>query len=239
MESRELKDARQIQYFNAKEDYSHAPEEGTREMAPLYPFVVSGGENTERYYFKHVSSLSTEYKFNVRPEYFGNESRYIEEFPPRIEDILSKNEGAKIFCVFDMDTIVKYKLEDKHQHFIESLKSKIASGQVTICESMPSFEFWLLLHFRDYEGLLKDYTEVSAVLAQYIKPCFADPTPKLKKLLKSEKYLKDSTWVKNLLKDDKLEQAIGRAKVCAQRIETGNEPQSYSNVFKAFEYQKE
>jgi hypothetical protein len=235
MESRELKDARQIQYFNAKEDYSHAPEEGTRKLAPLYPFVVSGGENTERYYFKYVTELS-KYKFNVRPEYFGNESAYTEVFPSIIEGILSKNVGAKVFCVFDMDTIVSNDQEEvKHQAFLNGLAQEIANGQVVICDSMPTFEFWLLLHFRDYEGLLKNYTEVSKVLASYIKPCFANPTIRLKKLLKSEKYLKDSTWVKNLLKDDKLEQAIDRAKVCAQRIESGSKAQSYSNVFKAFE----
>ena len=31
---------------------------GRREMRPLYPFVISGGKNTERYYFHHISETT-------------------------------------------------------------------------------------------------------------------------------------------------------------------------------------
>ena len=82
-------------------------------MFPLAPFIVSGGRNTERYYFVHVNDLSIKYRFNIRPKYFGDESAYTEVFPLRIKEILSKNTDAKIFCVFDMDTIYKYELEDE------------------------------------------------------------------------------------------------------------------------------
>ena len=86
------------------------PDEGVREIKPLFPFVVSGGKNTERYYFKHLTD-TTEYKFNVIPEYFGNEASYTEEFPNRINSILKDNADAKIFCVFDYDTIYKDKID--------------------------------------------------------------------------------------------------------------------------------
>jgi len=45
MESRELKASEQAHYF---EPVAQAGDigEGTREMHPLYPFVVSGGKNT-------------------------------------------------------------------------------------------------------------------------------------------------------------------------------------------------
>lgn len=52
-----------------------------------------------------------------------------------------------------MDTVVKYGLQNKHKDFVAALDSEINSGQVVLCESMPSFEFWLLLHFTDYEKL--------------------------------------------------------------------------------------
>ena len=110
-----------------------------------------------------------------------------------------KNADAKIFCVFDMDTVVKYGLQNKHKDFVAALDSEINSGQVVLCESMPSFEFWLLLHFTDYEGLLKNYSEVSNVLAPYLKPYFNCSTVSFKKLIKRDKYLKDSAWV-NLIK---------------------------------------
>jgi hypothetical protein len=144
-------------------------------------------------------------------------------------------DGIREICVFDMDTVVKYGLQSKHQAFVDGLSDEIAQGKVVLCDSMPSFEFWLLLHFVDYQGLLKDYPEVSQELAPYIKPYFEASSKGLKKLLKSEKYLQDSTWVKRLLEEGRLEQAVARAKACLQRTMAENASQSYSNVFKAFE----
>ena len=128
-----------------------------------------------------------------------------------------------------------FRSQDKHKAFVASLKTEIENGQVVLCDSMPSFEFWLLLHFVDYEGLLKDYSKVSQVLAPYIKPYFEDSTKGLKKLLKSEKYLQDSTWVKRLLEEGRIEQAVERAKECLARAMEKEELHSYSNVFKIFE----
>jgi hypothetical protein len=235
MANRELKRPQPAHYFKSSEEAKPDITDGTRDMFPLAPFVISGGRNTERYYFIHVNVLSAKYKFNIRPKYFGDESAYIEVFPMRIKEILSKNADAKVFCVFDMDTVVKYEQQAKHKAFVDSLSKEIESGQVVLCDSMPSFEFWLLLHFVDYEGLLKDYPEVSQVLAPYIKPYFEDSTKGLKKLLKSEKYLQDSAWVKRLLEEGRLGQAIERAKECIRRVASENGQQSYTNVFKAFE----
>ena len=96
VKSRELKKSEQVHYFAPVAPADDAGK-ATREMLPLAPFVVSGGRNTERYYFIHVNALSAKYKFNIRPEYFGDESAYTEVFPKRIAEILSKNADAKIF----------------------------------------------------------------------------------------------------------------------------------------------
>lgn len=136
MESRELKESEQAHYFASVAQVGDICE-GAKEMSPLYPFVVSGGKNTERYYFTHVSAMSNKYKFNIRPKYFGDESAYREVFPRRIAEILSKNADAKIFCVFDMDTVVNDGLQDKHEAFVAALSSEINSGRVVLCESMP------------------------------------------------------------------------------------------------------
>lgn len=141
----------------------------------------------------------------------------------------------RFFCVFDMDTVVKYGLQNKHKDFVAALDSEINSGQVVLCESMPSFEFWLLLHFTDYEGLLKNYSEVSNVLAPYLKPYFNSSTVSFKKLIKRDKYLKDSAWVKLLLEEGRLEDAVERAKVCLSREINESGEHSYTKVFKAFE----
>ena len=235
MASRELKDTHEAHYFAPSAPPPVEKDKGVRDMFPLAPFVISGGRNTERYYFIHVNDLSVKHKFNIRPKYFGDESAYMDVFPQRIEEILRKNADAKIFCVFDMDTVYKYGMMGRHKEFVASLGKEIESGQVVLCDSMPSFEFWLLLHFVDYNGLLKNYSEVSQELAPYIKPYFEESTKALKKLLKSEKYLQDSNWVRRLLDEGRLEQAVERAKACLSRALEKEDQHSYSNVFKIFE----
>lgn len=237
MEERELVgDIQQQQYFEAVSTLSPEKDEGTREMGPLYPFLISGGTNTERYYFTHIND-TTDYKFNIRPKYFADESNYTEAFPKRIKEILNANADAKLFCVFDWDTIYgdENKLK-KHEDFEKQFKTEISNGSVTICPSMPSIEYWFLLHFEDCTELLKDYYAVSNRLAPHIKSCFPDSSKGLKKLLKKEKYLKDPVWVKNLCSDRKLDTAIKRAEDNIEAAEkTGDlENQSYSYVYKVF-----
>ena len=114
-------DIEQQKHFEAAPAPSPEKDEGTRDMGPLYPFLISGGTNTERYYFTHVND-TTDYKFNIKPEYFGNESCYPEVFFERIRDILKKNIGAKVFCVFDLDTIFcNKKNQDRHKNFVENI----------------------------------------------------------------------------------------------------------------------
>ena len=151
---------------------------------------------------------------------------------------LSKNTDAKIYCVFDWDTI--YADETclkKHDAFVEEFVDEIKNGTVVICHSMPSIEYWFLLHFEENcTELLKDYSAVSMRLAPHIKPCFSDSTPKLKKLLKMEKYLKDSTWVKNLIDNGRLEKATKYAEsnINAAQANDDLENQSFSYVYKIF-----
>lgn len=210
--------------------------DGTRELKKLYPFLISGGKNTERYYFMHINN-KTDYKFNIKPKYFGDESSYIEVFPRRIKEILSVNNNAKIFCVFDWDTVYENKTNLKKQKaFEQQFQEEISHGIVVLCPSMPSIEYWFLLHFVDDTKLLKNYREISNVLAPYLKPCFANPKTPLGKLLKSEKCLKDATWVEQLCADGKLNEAIGRAeKNIDVAIVSGElDKQSYSYVYKVF-----
>ena len=237
MEERELAEVVELQqYFEVVPAPSPEEDEGTRDMGPLYPFLISGGTNTERYYFTHIND-TTEYKFNIRPKYFADESNYTEAFPKRIKEILNANTDPKIFCVFDWDTIygIDAKIK-KHEDFEKQFRTEIDNGNVVICPSMPSIEYWFLLHFEDKTDLLKDYRAISNILAPYFKPCFADPTKNLKKLLKQEKYLQDSTWVKNLCSDGKLDAAIKRAEDNIKAAEEAGDlaNQSYSYVYKAF-----
>lgn len=238
MEGRGLaKDIKQQQYFEAAPPPSPEKDDGTREMGPLYPFLISGGTNTERYYFTHIND-TTDYKFNIRPKYFGNESSYPVEFPERIKEIIKNNVGAKVFCVFDLDTVYCNKTnQDKHKDFVECIKGEINNGSVILCPSMPSIEYWFLLHFEDYKGLIKSCgTKMQKLLSPYMAQYFPLAKKKLINLLKDRKYIEKSDWVKNLCADGKLDIAIKRAE---DNIEAAKEAgelnnQSYSFLYKVF-----
>ena len=236
MKERDLGESvEQKRFFETVDVPSTVQDEGTRDMTPLLPFVVSGGQNTERYYFIHISNL-TDYKFKIVPEYFGDESNYTEVFPKRIKGILEKNTDAKIFCVFDWDTI--FDNDDnlnKHKAFESEIQTDIDNGSVILCPSMPSIEYWFLLHFDNHTQLIKTNGNAIGFLAPHIKSWFASDK-KLSRILKSEKYILSPHWVEKLCSDDKLELAIERAETNINIAKENNEldNQSYTYVYKLF-----
>lgn len=237
MKGRELSEhIERPRYFEEIPPPESVQDDGTRDMGELYPFLICGGRNTERYYFIHIND-KTDYKFNIRPKYFGDESNYTDAFPMRIREVLEANNDAKIFCLLDWDTIFCDKTRQKnHRDFEEQFEKEISNGTVTICRSMPSIEYWFLLHFVDDIRLLKNYREVSNKLAPYLKQCYPNPKQSLKDLLKKEEYLKDAIWVENLCADGKLSNAIERAKknIEAALANGKLDEQSYTYVYKVF-----
>ena len=237
MGMRELKDDVIEQSFFEKVPLAEE-DEGLREMYPLCPFIISGGKNTERYYFQHVSEL-TQYKFTVVPEYFGDEAQYTEVFPQRIERIIEKNSGAKVYCVFDWDTVYgNPQREANHVRFKKEIEKYLEDGSVVLCPSMPSVEYWFLLHFEDCHDFLRGWRDISNKLAPHIKLCFAyQPLNgiKFKDLLKREEYLKDKRWVEELCKDGKLELAMRRAESgCKDFLQQEGSELSYTFVYLIF-----
>ena len=237
MKERELGETIEQKRFFDAVPASPLPEqdEGKRDMGPLYPFLISGGTNTERWYFVHINDI-TDYKFNIIPKYFGDESNYTEVFPKRIKGILEKNIDAKVYCVFDWDTI--FNNDDnlaKHKAFENGIQADIDNGKVILCPSMPSIEYWFLLHFQNYTELIKTNGNAIGILAPHIKTWFSSDK-KLSKILKSEKYIKSPHWVENLCADGKLELAIQRAENNINTAKENNDldNQSYTYVYKLF-----
>lgn len=123
MTRRDLAKPTTIRYFSVNK-CGNTQSEGTRELRYVEPFVISGGKNTERFYFQHISAL-TQFKFNIEPKYFGDESRFATKFPKKIKEIFAGSPDAKIFCVFDLDTIVfgSEKSQENYNVFLKKLKN--------------------------------------------------------------------------------------------------------------------
>lgn len=182
----------------------------TKNIRQVRPTIIGAGI-TEQWYFTHLQSLFG-LKIKIRPRYFGHENIFL--LDKRIEQVLS-DEG-KAVVVFDADVTT---WNDKEKKRFEQLKKKYAKNpNVILCDSLPSIEYWFLLH---YENTTRNFPTSKSVISQLIKhvPSFD----------KTESFLKNQKWVADMSSEGKLQSAHDRAK------DNGTDKGSYSNVWKAIE----
>jgi len=183
------------------------------EMRPPVPTLVGAGI-TEQWYFTHMRTLK-QLKVKIRPRLFGRED--IEQIDKRIQDILNNN-GIAV-AVFDTDTAAADKKEAAR---LNKLRAKYADDpRVMLCDSMPSIEYWFLLH---YEEVFKLFETSAAVIAELHKHI-----PAYKK---KEAFLKNENWVRNMIKQGALSTAIQRAKHSEQ-----SPGGSYTRIHHLFNHQ--
>ncbi|MCQ2204888.1 MAG: RloB family protein [Bacteroidales bacterium] len=232
---REIKQEKTDSFFADASQTAYEYVDAIRDMHPQYPFIISGGKKTERWYFKHINDL-TEYKFIVRPQFFGDESNYTVVFRKNIETIKNEATDAQIYCVFDWDTIFdSAKNQTKHDKFCNKIKPLIDNGSVVLCPSMPCIEYWFFLHFEDSHELIKNCKGlIEKKMKEYTLRLF-DIKGAWKDVFKKQKLIEPNEWVKKLLEDGKLDLAIARAKDNIPNNASIPQDQSFSFVYKIFD----
>ncbi len=99
------------------------------------------------------------------------------------------------------------------------MRAKYASNpQVLLCDSLPSIEYWFLLHYEDTNRFFKDSNAVVKELQKYLQGYG-----------KNEKFLENEKWVNDMSGEQRMESAIERAQ------KYGTQGESFSNVWKAIE----
>jgi RloB-like protein len=171
-------------------------------------YVIGEGA-TEKYYFQHLKKLRN-YSCTVRPRFFSNKNSiyYIEK---QTQELLAG--GVTVICAFDGDVARRNKKEGE---LLKSFLAKYAHNEnLVICDSLPSIEFWFLLHFIKTNKFFTDYKSIRADLRKYL-PSYD----------KKEKFLEKDEWVKTLI--DRQNFAVNNAK---------NMPAngSYSKIYLAIE----
>ena len=182
-----------------------------RERKLKNPTITIIGEGaTERYYFTHLKRLRG-YNYVCKPRNFTEQT--FDEMQKQIERVLADN-GIAV-CVFDAD-VTRTRPAEKAK--FEDMKRKYADNTaVILCDSMPSIEFWFLLHYLNTNRYFATSDDVIAALHRYL-PTFS----------KQQTYLSKENWVATLLTDNKLTTAINNATAI------GEEGESYSNLHKLF-----
>lgn len=181
----------------------------TKNIKEVRPTIIGAGI-TEQWYFIHLQSLFG-LKIKIRPRYFGHETMNL--LAKCIGHVLS--EEGKAVVVFDTDVTTWDDMEKKR---FEQLKKYAKNGNVMICDSMPSIEFWLLLHYVDTSRSFPTSKSVITQLVKYIT-----------NFDKTDSFLRNKKWVEDMSSEGKLQQAYNRAKA------HGTGKGLYSYVWKAIE----
>lgn len=176
------------------------------------PTITIIGEGAaERYYFTHLKRLRG-YNYVCKPRNFTEQT--FDEMQKQIERVLADN-GIAV-CVFDAD-VTRIRLDEKAK--FEDMRRKYADNPaVILCDSMPSIEFWFLLHYLNTNRYFATSDDVIDVLHRYM-PNFS----------KHQSFLSKESWVSELLADNRLDMAIANANTI------GIEGESYSSLPKLFE----
>ena len=173
--------------------------------------TILGEGLTEQYYFTHIRTLF-DYHYTIKPYYFSVTS--LVEMDKKITEAVT--DGGFAIAVFDADVAHRNEAEKKK---LESIRRKYADKRnVVLCDSLTSIEYWFLLHYENTNRHFKDSAATENELRKHI--------PEYEK---KAKFLEELKWVSDLCSDGKLELAKNRAKFF------GEDGESYSNVFKAFE----
>lgn len=177
------------------------------------PMITIIGEGaTERYYFTHLKRLRG-YNYVCKPRNFTEQT--FDEMQKQIDRVLADN-GIAV-CVFDAD-VTRTQPAEKIKY--DDMRRKYAKNpNVILCDSMPSIEFWFLLHYLNTNRYFATSDDVITLLRRFI-PDFS----------KHQSFLSKETWVSELLSDNRLNIALDNANAI------GTEGESYSKLPKLFEF---
>lgn len=175
------------------------------------PTITIIGEGaTERFYFMHLKSLKR-YNYICKPRNFNEQD--LDDIQRQVEKVL-EDDGIAV-CVFDVD-VIRTKITDKMKYEAMCRRYE-GNNSVIICESMPSIEFWFLLHFLKTNRYFASSEDVIKMLHRYI-PNFS----------KQQSFLSKENWVASLIADNRMSYAIANAKSIP------DEGESYTNIYKMF-----
>ena len=126
----------------------------------------------------------------IRPRFFGTETAA--GLDKKIEEVL-RDESIAI-CVFDADVSTWNEAERKK---LAALQKKYeGNASVLLCDSMPSIEYWFLLH---YKHTTRHFGTSKAVIKELRKY--------LPQYDKTEQFLSNQRWVEEMTGEGRQEQA--------------------------------
>lgn len=98
----------------------------------------------------------------VRPRFFGQEDIF--QLTKKVESVIQ--DGGVAIAVFDADVA---SWDEKERKKLDAFRKKYGKNEnVIICDSLPSIEYWFLLHFADIHRLFPTSQPVCKELEKFI-----------------------------------------------------------------------
>ena len=180
----------------------------TRQQNSPIPTIIGAGK-TEQWYFTHLQRIFG-YRVKVRPRFFGQEDIF--QLTKKVESVIQ--DGGIAIAVFDADVA---SWDEKERKKLDDFRKKYDKHEsVIICDSLPSIEYWFLLHFADIHRLFPTSHSVCKELEKFIDGYD-----------KTDEYLSREKWVRQLCESGSMDTALERAGACLEN-------QSYTNLPLAF-----
>lgn len=173
--------------------------------------VLIGAGPTEKAYIEHLTHLRG-YQIETHPRFCKNDTPfYMDKY---VQQVLE--DGGVAVCLYDEDESERSaKIQQKLEEFVAKYKN---NSDVMLCGSMPSIEYWLLLHFEKTNRYFGTSKRVIKDLKKYMD------------FEKTEKFLAKSSWVETLLADGRMQKAMQNAD------ELGTAGESYTKVPQAIRF---
>ena len=151
----------------------------------------------------------------MRPRFFGQEDIF--QLTKKVESVIQ--DGGVAIAVFDADVA---SWDEKERLKLDAFRKKYGKNEnVIICDSLPSIEYWFLLHFADIHRLFPTSQSVCKELEKYLDGYD-----------KSEEYLSREKWVRQLCESGNMTTAMERAKVCGDNQSYTNLPLAFAKITK-------
>ena len=116
---------------------------------------------TERWYFEHLRVIKG-YRYDCKPRFFAHQS--YEEMMKLIDWVLQN--GGIAVCVCDADITRDNEERNKKLQEMKALYAK--DERVFICDSMPSIEFWFLIHYMNTSKYFLSTLITASVSLKYL-----------------------------------------------------------------------
>lgn len=130
----------------------------------------------------------------------------------RIQDAVSG--GASVICVFDEDV---RQWNDVERRRMDEIRNRYDGDErVVIASSMPSIEYWFLLHYENTNRFFGTSNKVIEALRKHIR-----------NFDKKDQFLRQEKWVAMMIEENRMVGASERAK------RLGHSGESYSDFWKA------